>query len=200
MDRKTSKLKTYFSLFTPSASGIVTYFFLAGLAIVLNQFDIVKQYLQLPHDFQFGHVVAGWADTFLTKTIGETRTETLVVGLFWAVVGMVVYLFLRGLARIAVELDDDLGIRGYVWPKGTDRYGPLRRLAEQFAFRLVAVVALIIVVFEPLAAVLRGPVFVDFLGPNHILQIVVWFVVAVIVWHVAVILLRLMTLRARLFG
>lgn len=176
------------------------YVFLAGAAIVLNQFDMIKKYLQLPHDFQLTHVVAGWADTLLTHTIGASRTETLVVGLFWAVVGLIVYMFLRGLARLAIELDDDLGVRGFVWPKGTDRYRPLRVLGEQFAFRLAALIGFILLIFVPVAAVLRGPLFADFLGPNKVLQFVVWFVASLLVWHLVVIALRLVMLRARLLG
>jgi hypothetical protein len=195
-----TKLQRYFILFTPSSLGLVFYVFLAGLGIVLNQFDMIKKYLELPHSLQVTHSVTGWVDQILTTTIGESGTGTFVVGLFWAVVGLVVYMFLRALARLAVELDDNLNARGFVWPKGANRYRPIKIFIEQAAFRLVASIALLIFVLGPLAAVLRGPVYVDFLGPSEPLQYVVWFVAGLLSWHIVVVLLRLITLRPRLLG
>jgi hypothetical protein len=195
-----TKLQNYLSLFIPSALGMVFYVFLAGLTIVLNQFNFIKHFLELPQSLQVSRAVAGWADKVLTTTIGESRTEALVVGLFWALVGLVVYMFLRGLARFIIELDDDISVRRYVWPKGADRYRPLRILAEQAVFRLSALIALAIVIFGPLAAVLSGPVFIDFIGDNQVLQYVIWFLTGVLLWHIIVILLRLLALRARLLG
>ena len=190
----------YLSLFIPSSQGTVLYVFLSGLTIVLNQFDLIQKYLQLPHDLQIVRTLASWADRALTNTIGVSSTETLVVGLFWAGVGLAVYFCLCGLSRLMIEFDDDLDVRGYVWPKGVNRDRPLREFAEKTAFRLIAIVGLLITVFGPLAAVLRGPLFVDFLGSNELLQYAVWFIAGFITWHVVVVLLRLIALRARLFG
>ncbi len=204
-----SNIKAYLGLFAPSSQGIVVYVLLSGLTVVLNQFDMIKKYLELPNDLQISRVLAGWADHLLMNTIGPSRTETLVVGLFWAVVGLGVYLFLCGLSRLVIELDDDLNVRGYVWPRGANRDRPLQVFAEQTAFRLVAVAALLIVVLDPLAAVFRGPVFVDYLnslgsqgslGSNQPLLYVVWFVAGFVTWHVVTVLMRLIALRARLFG
>lgn len=174
--------------------------FLAAAVIVLNQFEDIQRYLQVPHDVELGRILALWLDQVLSGTIGESRTATLVVGVFWAVVGLVVYMFLRGLAQLAIELDDDLDSRKYVWPKGTDRYRPLRIFLEQVGFRLVAIFSLIFAIFWPVAAILRGPILVDFLGPNKIIQLTVWFFASVLTWHIVIILVRLMLLRARLFG
>jgi hypothetical protein len=199
MQYRKSKFKKYSSLFTPSALSIIIGVFLSGLVIVLNQFAVIKSELQLPQNLQFGRMIAKWVDNLLTNTISQARTEILVVGLFWAIVGLVVYMFLHGLARFILELDDDLDARRYVWPKGTDRYRPLRILAEQAAFRLVALIILGIVIAGPLSAVIRGPIFADFLGPSKPLQYVVWFIGSVAVWHLVAILLRLIALRARVF-
>jgi len=196
---KKSKFKKYSSLFTPSPLSSIIGVFLSGMAIILNQFDFIKNQLQLPHNLQFGRMIAHWVDNLLTNTISQSRTETLVVGLFWAVVGLVVYLFLHGLARFILELDDDLDARRYVWPKGTDRYRPLRILTEQAAFRVVAIIILGIVIAGPLASVIRGPILIDFIGTNKPLQYVVWFIGGLVVWHLVAILLRLIALRARVF-
>ncbi len=197
MDR-TSKLKNYVHVLTPTLPGVLLYVFLTGVGIILNQFNAINTYLQLPHDLDFGRILAGWADRLLSITIGESRTDILVVGLFWAGVGLVVYMFLQSIARLAVQLDENLQARGYVWPKGTDRYRPLRILAKLVAFRLMTFVCLILVVFGPLVGVLRGPILVDFLGQNAGIQLLFWFLVSVLIWHIVIILLRLLLLRPRL--
>ncbi|HEX8182972.1 MAG TPA: hypothetical protein VF575_05230 [Candidatus Saccharimonadales bacterium] len=193
------KLKSYFSLFTPSPLGIVFYVFWSVLAIALNQIDAIQKVLQLPRGLDFIGAIARFADRVLTSAIGESSTQTLVVGLFWAGVGMVVYVFLRALSKLVVELDDDIDERRYVWPKGMNRSGPLLIFIEKGILRTVAAIALILTIIGPLATVISRPVFTDFLGSNKPLQYIVWFISSVIVWHVVVVLLRLVVLRARLF-
>ncbi|HEX8227293.1 MAG TPA: hypothetical protein VF572_05490 [Candidatus Saccharimonadales bacterium] len=195
-----SKLRNYLSLFLPSSLSAVFGIFLTALAMILNQIDSIKEYLQIPSNLELFRVLAGWADTLLKSTIGESKTDVLVVGFFWALVGIIVYMFLRALARFIIELDDDIAVRKYVWPKGADRSRPLRNWAQRAAFRLVATIVLALVLAGPLAAVIRGPVFVDFVGPSVILQNVIWFFAGLLVWHIVTILIRLMALRARLFG
>lgn len=200
MQNSKIKLRKYFVVFLPSSLSMVFCVFLSGAAIVLNQFESIKGFLELPRSFQLTRILASWADSLLTSTIGESRTETLVVGLFWAVVGLIVYMFLRSLARFAMELDDDLGARRLVWPRGTDRYLPLRQLAEQAVLRGVAVLLFLLVALGPLAAVVRGPILTGFLGPNKPLQYAVWFFAGILMWHILTVLMRLAALRARLFG
>lgn len=174
--------------------------FLAGIGIVLNQFENIKKVMDVPNNLEVSRIFTGWADRALTGTIGESSTETLVVGLFWAIVGLAVYVFLRSLARIITDLDDDLDVSHYVWPKGANRYGPLKTFAEQTIFRLTAFVLLMLVFFGPLSAALHGPVLVDFLGPSKPLQYIVWFLAGFLVWHIITILLRLLVLKNRLFN
>ena len=197
-----NKTKIYrnLAIFLPSSMSAVLCVFLAGAGMLLNQFDMVRAYLELPHDLRLTRLIAEWADTLLTATVGAERTQSLVVGLFWALVGLGVYVFLRGLAQIFIELDDDLEARRYIWPRGADRERPLHTLLHQVVFRGIAFIGLIFVVFVPLAAVLRGPVFVDFLGPGKLLQYVVWALASLLLWHFVVVLLRLVALRPRLFG
>lgn len=196
----TYKIKKYSILFLPTWSGVVMYVFLAVLAIVLNQFGMINNYLKLPHDLHVAQNIARLADRFLTAVIGVTKTETLVVGLFWAMVGFIVYIFLRGLSQFIMDLDQNLSARKFVWPKGTNRYRPLQLLAEQAVFQIFAFLGLIVFIFGPLAAVLRGPVFTGLVGSVAAVQYFVWFIASMVVWHIVVILLRLLFLRPRLFG
>jgi len=182
-------------LFAPSWIGTIIYSFLSLFAIIVNQFADIRSFLEVPHNVQLMRIVTVWIDQSLTNVIGKSRTETLVVGLFWAIVGLVVYMFLRGVAQFLMNLEENFTARKYVWPRGTNRYAPIKRLAEQAILRLGALVGFVFVVFVPLAAVLRGPVFVDIIGDSMPIQYVVWFVASYLSWHLAVILLRLVTLR-----
>ena len=198
MNQKPSKLKALILLFAPSWLGTVVYSFLALFVIIVNQFADIRSLLEIPHNAQLVQIVTIWIDQLLTSLIGKSRTETLVVGLFWAVVGLVVYMFLRGIAEFIVNLDENIAARKYVWPRGTDRHKPIKRLAGQAVLRISAIFGFIFVVFVPLAAVLRGPVFVNLAGDSKPVQYVVWFVSSYIAWHLVTVTLRLMTLRARI--
>lgn len=193
------KIKKYFSVFTPSAIGMVLYVSVMAFVIVLQQFDSIREYLQLP-SVQFMPALTLWLEEFLTATIGESSTATLVVGLFWAVVGLGVYIFLRGIARFLTELGEGYEDRGNLWPRGVDRNRPLVDAAERTVSRIVAFFGLMIMIFGPLTAVLSGPIWVEFIGPSKMTQILFWLPAGILTMHACVVLLRLVVFRARLLG
>jgi hypothetical protein len=195
-----SKFKQYTAVFLPTAGGVVFYLFLSAVILISNQVESIRNVLDLPGNIQLSRTAFHWAEKTLTGLIGQSRTTTLVVGLFWAVVGVVVYILLLRLAHFIVEVDDGLSQKGYVWPKGADRYAPLKRVAESVLFRGIAAVILLILIFGPVPLAIRGPVFVDLVGPNHVLQLVVWFFANVLLLHTIVVLARLVVQRRRLFG
>lgn len=194
-----SKSKAYFALFTPSGLGMVLYMFAAFVVIGLNQVPIVKDYLELPADLDFFRIFAGWVDTLLLNTLGEGRTNAFVVGLFWAFVGLGVYIFLQALARFIYELGEGLEERRYVWPKGSSRLQPLKLIVERAIFRVVAFCVLVYVLFGPLAQLVKQAPYKDFVGSNVVLQYIVWFLGILFISHCALVLVRLIALRARLF-
>jgi hypothetical protein len=141
-----------------------------------------------------------WLEKFLNSTIGQSTTETLVVGLFWAIVGLGVYVFLRGIARFLTELGEGYEERSFLWPRGVNRNRPLVEAAELTVSRIVAFFGLMIVVFGLLTRVLSGPVWVDFIGPSTPIQILFWFPAGILTMHCCIVLLRLVVQRARLLG
>lgn len=197
MSTISQNIQKYSNLFVPSGVGMVLYTFFSGLIIILNQFEAIKRYLQLPEDFQYVSIVTAWLDRTLTSLLGQGRTEVFVVGLFWAAVGLGVYLILSGIARFLSELSEGLDERRYMWPIGSDRNIRFKEAVERIIFRVAACVGLIAVVFGPLARLVGGPA-----GdrPSSPLQFLMWFAALWLVLHVLVILLRLMALRPRLFN
>jgi hypothetical protein len=194
------KLTQYWRVFSPSALGMVFYVAIAAVVIVANQFSVVNKVLQLPTNLHVGRELAEASDKVLTSTIGAGRTTTLIVGLFWAGVGIVVYIVLRSLAKIATDLDENIGETRYIWPKGADRSRPLRQLFGQLLLRAIALAGLLAVLLGPLAEALHRPVLVHVLDLNTFMTYVVWFVALVLLMHSAVVLLRLVMLKPRVLG
>jgi len=197
MQRRT-KIKTYITAFTPSTIGVVLYLFLSSFIIFLHQVPAIKNYLQIPNDFNLLHAITGSVNDLLTKLIGEGRTETLVVGTFWAVVGLAVYLFLLGIVYFVTDFSVGLEQRSFLWPKGTDRNRGLWEALQRTIFRILAFAGLVFVVFVPLARILDGPVFVDLVGPDAALRFGVWLLSSMLVMHLCVVFMRLVLLRPRI--
>lgn len=193
------KIKTFASVFSPSGIGLVFYVFFSGLLVLFHQIPVIEQYIDVPEGFNVFRLITSWLDSFLTGVFGETSTETLVVGLFWALVGLGVYIFLRGIGRFIDEFSEGVEEREYMWPKGADRNRGVHEAARRSLFRSLAFIGLLLVVFGPLARVLGGPVWTVFLGPSQPLQLGVWFVATCFVLHIIVVLLRLIVLKPRLF-
>lgn len=194
-----SKTQAYFGLLLPSGIGAVLCGFGALLVIVLNQFPYIQRYLDLPANIEFTRFFAHKLDVLLTSTIGEARTNIVVVGLFWAVVGLAVYVFLQALSRFMMQIGEGFEEQRYVWPKGANRRQPIVQATELALFRLVAFIGLLFMVFQPLASLIKGVPFKDFIGPNLPLQYFIWFVSLFVVLHCCIVLLRLVSLKVRLF-
>jgi hypothetical protein len=194
------KSKMFLTLLTPSAMSAVFYTFLAGLIIVLNQFDFIQKYLQIPQNVNFMRMFLDWLDHTVTSLLGDTKTQAIVVGLFWAVVGLGVYVFLKGVAHFISDLEEGADERNYIWPRGTNRNRALLEAMERNVFRVFAFIGLIVMLFGPLARALRGPVFLSLVGNMAVLKYLVWFLVIWVILHISVVFLRLIVLKPRLFN
>jgi hypothetical protein len=194
------KASLYLTLLTPSAIGAVFYTFAAAVIIFLNQFSFIQQHLQIPRNVDFMRMFLSWLDTVVTSHVGENSTNAIVVGMFWAFVGLAVYVFLRGVAGFITDLAEGLDGRRYLWPKGSNRNRALMEAAQRVIFRIFAFFGLVFVVLVPLARLVGGPVFVDAIGPNAYIKIIVWFLLAWLTMHIVVVLTRLIALRPRLFN
>ncbi len=190
----------YLEVLRPSGLGSVLYVSLAGLLMVLHQSDSIRQYLEIPSDIELLQSVKSFVELLLTGLLGQSRTETVVVGLFWAAVGLAVYLFLQGLIKILFDLGQSIQERSYIWPQGSDRNRQVVRHLQRIGFQAAALLAVMWWFLRPLARVLNGPVLTDLIGTSTVMQYLVWFVTIVLSLHVLVVLLRLVVLRMRLIG
>ncbi len=196
--RNQFKTETVASVFSPSAIGVVWYLFFSGLVFSLHQLPAIQQYLRIPRDFNVARLLSSGLEDVLNSLIGSGRTAALVVGAFWAVVGLIVYLFLRGIAQFITELGEGMEQREFVWPNGTNRNRRLIEAGERVLFRVLAFAGLVFMVFVPGAHLLEGPIFVDWIGPDVFLRSVVWLLVSIFVLHICVVFTRLVLLRPRI--
>lgn len=199
MDYRKSKAKRILNVFIPSGIEMVIIVTIGLTLLLLDYFEVIQEYLGLPREIEFAQTVKNVLDVALSSTLGQGRTETFVVGFFWAIVGLAVYVFLRGISKVMFDLGESIDQRGYVWPREANRYRPLVTVLERTAFQFVAFLVLVYWLLQPLARLLDGPVFIESIGGSQALQYLVWFLMIVGALHIAVVLARLIMLRDRLF-
>lgn len=188
-------IERYLVLLLPSAISTVFCTFAAGLVVVLNQFSFIQGYLQLPSDVNLGRLPLNWLDHTVTGLIGRSATQVLVVGLFWALVGLVVYMCLWGFMRFVSDLSEDLSTRRYIWPGAAGRSRAIHGAIMRALFRVFALALLITLLLVLLPGELKRPG--STLG---LLGYGLWFLGLWLTLHGVVVLLRLITLKSRLFG
>lgn len=189
------KFELYRALILPSAIGVVFYTFASAMVIILNQFSFIQQYLQIPGNVSFMRMFLDWLDGFTNHMLGQAHTEVIVVGLFWALVGLVVYLFLHGLAHFISDLSDDLETQHYLWPGASARSRAIHDAIARAVFRLFAFVMFVIVALVLTPAEIKGPA-----GAASVPHFALWFIALWATLHLAVISLRMVMLKTRLFG
>jgi hypothetical protein len=171
------------------------------LTIVVHQFANIREALGIPHGIDLQGLVGNGLNTAALHIFGADHTNTAVVALFWAVVGVFVYMLVLGITGALRELGTGLEEQTYLWPKGVNPHAPLKGFAERVGVHVLAFIILLLYIFLPLAIVLHGPLLLgSWLAGNSVLLHIVWFVLGTITWHGLTVVLRLLFLRERLLG
>jgi hypothetical protein len=205
MKLSATTLKAYTHILLPTGLGGVVYVLLSGLAMVRFHFTAIQKYLYVPSNLNVEGWLLGQVEHGFDVLFGADKTNTIVLALFWAVVGFFVYLFLRSLGTLFHEMGEDLEERRYIRPQGTDPNQRLRQFFERLLFQFIALILAFSYFSHIIVPLVHGHHFVSgdiwgWLGTSSIVHYVVWFFVLCLAWHGFVILLRLTTLRLRLFG
>jgi hypothetical protein len=185
----------------PTWFGIFVSASLMAVTIIIHQFASIRQALGIPGGIDLQRMVSGSLDTFATHIFGQSRTNTVVVALFWAIVGVFVYVLVLGISGAMREFGSDIKERSYLWPREANPHKPLKGLIERVGVHMLAIVILALYVFLPLAVVLHGPLLLgSSLAQTSGLLYATWFVLGTITWHGLTVVLRLLFLRDRLLG
>jgi len=132
---------------------------------------------------------------------GGSTLNAILLFLFWALVGLMVYYFVVGLFRAASEareLEQEVNV--YVH---RNRYAVIRNFAERMLTRIAGLSLLFLVMVLYLTRVIPYSLTVGHsisLEPIHIISVAVAFALLVVMVHLITVLMRLVALRPRLFS
>ncbi len=192
-------------LLTPSLGGSVLATAFAVIALLIGRLpsfshDLDALYLPQAID-NIKHGIGHTIISLLTHSLhGYANNFFLVV--FWVVVGIIIYSLLHGLGNIFVDLEENLEERNYLWPEYADRNRHLAIFITKTSFRIamfilgaVYTLALMPRLLHSLNNVVnRGGGTVNVLWHYALFLAIAWLLA-----HILIVILRLLTLRTRLF-
>ncbi len=208
MEIETQKQRWFQALvwFLPTTLEVVIYIFACGLTLAMSNIDAVRNFLYVSGDFHPISAGVGIIDYFLTKLVGQKIAGSLSLGLFWAMVGVVINLVWIIFANFSTELNNDLVFSNYIHPRAADPKAPLREFGIKFAFR-VGVTIIFIFLFGfttkyglPFITTRFASVIKNWPSSKNIGTVLWVSLFEILLLHSFIILARLATLRKRVFG
>jgi hypothetical protein len=200
------KLIAYSDVIRPTVSGIILYSALTLIVLLTKQVTHYQQAINISANWHPGSELLLLLNDLLLRFFGANRIDTIVLSFFWMFVGLVVYLFLKAAISFFVEMAEDIAESAhFIHPRENTRVSETRELLTRGFFRVVVLIFTIIYAIWMIAFFSRESVsnvtaFGQRVGSEHILRVVLLFVLEVVLWYVLTILLRLIWMRKRLFG
>lgn len=190
----------------PTGIELIVYSTLALITLAASNIGVFKDLFMLENNFNIYHLVIGSLEDLLTHLVGQHNAANIVSGVFWGIIGMFIYTFLWLSGNFSTELSNDLAITQYVHPKGVDTYSPLKHLVLRIIFQ-ISIGILLIFYINLLVRVLMSVWTTEFstlasnwLQIRSISRATIAFVSQILGLHIFTILVRLLTLRKRVFG
>jgi hypothetical protein len=161
----------------------------------LNELYIPQAIDNIKH--QAGHAII----SLLTHSLHGYANNFFLV-LFWVIMGVIIYSLIHGLGKIFVDLEENLAERNYLWPTYADRNQHLAIFITKTGFRIAIFILLAVYTLALVPKELHGlNNFLDHSGTGTPLALhsLLFLAAAWLLSHVFIVLLRLITLRTRLF-
>jgi hypothetical protein len=183
---------------------MVSYVTLSLAIFAMHSIDSVQEHLQLQVHVDVGRGVLQGINNGLVDVLG-TRSDTLILGMLWASVGLMVYIMTKSLVSMIGELHQDIEARHYVWARGTNRNEPLEGFVERFVMRLAAFIVLwfyiiYVVSYATAWQMSRAMGWQQGLADNGVLRFTFLLITSCLIWHGLTVILRFLMLRPRLLG
>lgn len=178
---------------------------IAILTAILANLSFINSSLSVPSDFHAGLLTANAINALLNKVLGQQVSASLASGVFFALVGLFIYVIFWLLANFSSEVGNDISVTGYVHPKGVDTQSPLRNFVSRTAFRASAALLLTFYVGLILTTLLLAWIFryqqVVAFWPNinHLINGVLTIIAQTFALHIFIVLIRMVLLKKRLF-
>jgi hypothetical protein len=201
-----SNISSYTNIFRPSAAGVVIYSILSIVLLLLQQIPNFQPYLELPSNWHVGSIILVVLNDFLLKLFGTSKLDTIVLSIFWMVVGLVVYLFLKSAIAFCVEMAQDIDeTKNFVHPQQPNEASEFKQLITRGFFRLFVLIIAVfyfiwMVEFFAHGKAANVPIFGQWFESFPLFRDISIFIVQCFALYVFTILLRLVLIRKRLFG
>lgn len=206
MKNQNSKLMPILSWLLPSGVELAISSALCALTITVSNASFFRDLVYLPKTFELKSAVLDSFNNLLVRLVGDSIARSAVVAIFWAVVGLIVYIFIWLSINVSSEIGNDLATTKYMHPRNVDTHSPLRNFLSRISFQFgalfvfVAYANLAIGVLLPYSGGLLRATMREWPSTQAIEYAVLGIVGELVVLHVFVILIRALVLRKRIFG
>jgi hypothetical protein len=107
------------------------------LTLAVSNAGFLRSFVFLPESFQLKSAILDSLNNLVTRLVGDQIARSAIVAIFWALVGLVVYLLIWLVLNFSGELGNDLAITKYVHPRNVDTHSPLRDFVSRVSFQFV---------------------------------------------------------------
>lgn len=206
MTQFANKFTAYTDVLRPTATGVIVYVVLSLITLLVRLVSSLQHYLNVPTSWHVGSALLVLINDFLLKLLSTSRLDTVVLSIFWVLVGLVVYLFLKAAVYFFAEMGQDIvQSRHYMQPRDRGPQNELSQLVMHGFFRLITLIFLIFYLIWMITFLSHGPastiaIFGHWPTSSSGICDTVFFVTECIAWHILTILLRIVSMRNHLFG
>ena len=189
----------------PTWPELIIYFCVSVALFISSNIGVIRGYLSVPNDFYFNTLFVDFINNIVQKLLGREISASLSSGLFFGLVGLVIYSMAWLLANFSTELHNDLAVTKYVHPANTDTRSEIRDLVSKGVFRISII--LLLVFYINLATSQLLPYWTETyqnainnwpsLAPLS--TALASLITQMLALHLLIILLRLVLLKKRLF-
>ncbi|HSX44801.1 MAG TPA: hypothetical protein VLF39_01655 [Candidatus Saccharimonadales bacterium] len=201
-----NKLLAIVSWLLPSGSGVIIYFLTSVLTLSLSNANYFRSFFDLPQNFHFKNALLDSINNLVQRFVGDHIARSAIVALFWALVGLLVYMVIWVMINYSDEIGNDLAVTKYMHPRNSDTRSPLRGLIVRIAFQVIALIILIIYLNMVINVIIPriGNLYRQSIHQWPSLQSVghgsLGLLCEFVALHLIILLARLLTLRKRIFG
>ncbi len=200
---KQSDIKQAIFWLLPTASEIVAYIGLGLLTVLVANIRAFRSSFLLPENFQVKKAIFDNIDNLL-NLLTFHKTDVVVTAVFWAFIGLVVFLLFTVVLTFSSEFTNELGTRRYIYPKGANRNFIFRAYLQSMLLRLVALCLLLFYTFVVFGAlmpwVLSHYVMQGGFNYSYIITVLGILLLEILMLHFFAILGRIIFLKKRIFG
>ncbi len=204
-----NKIRLYGNIVVPSGISLSLSIGLSLITLFIYHLHIFLNYLDVRGNIGIGSYIINHINKLLSFVFGNNNIDNVVLLIFWASIGLIVYYVARIVLRDLDEFSLDVtGRNKFLWPRNSHP-NILQRFFERFLFSLATSLVLVIYCAHILSFFLRGRVLTfGFLSPqathwlyaHSIINQAIFVISEIIALHVVVVLLRLIFMRSRLFS